>query len=102
LLEHLEGEAVVDLREVDVRGTHAGRRERPRRGRREPDPEDVLAAHDLVGGAGLPGCGAEDADRLPGEIARAFRGGDDDRRAAVGFEAAIEQAIGSAIIGDAR
>ena len=55
LLQHLEGEAVVDLREVDVRGRTPAIANASGAAMREPDPEDVIAVRDLVGGVRLPG-----------------------------------------------
>src|SRR5262249_15612862 len=90
-----EREAVVDLAEVHVRRSDA---------RALPEPRgDVAGAHRRILGAvaalvgGRPRGVADAGDDLHGvllQVAGAPQAGDDTRRAAVGLQAAVEQAEG--------
>ena len=93
LLDHLEGEGVVDLGEVDVLRRDPHHLERAGRRAGEPELEDVVPRHDVVGGVGLPLGEPQELHRLLPEIPRALQARHHEGRTAIGLERAIEEPV---------
>ncbi len=94
LLEHFEGEAVVDHRKVRVRGRQPRFPKRFRGRNREPGLENISAIGDLVGGIGLATGRSQNAHGAGGQISCALGARHHHCGAAIGFQAAIEEAVG--------
>ena len=97
LADHREGEAVVDLGDVDVLGADARHVVGARRGLHEAELQQVGTLRDRSRRFGMALGHAHDRDQRLLQVARAVGAADDDGRTAVALEAAVEQAEG---IGD--
>ena len=89
-----EGEAIVDLGDVDVGRPDPGHRERARRRLGEAQRREVRTLRDDARRIGMALGGAHHVDRPPRQVPGALRRADDDGGGAVALEAAVEQPEG--------